>query len=105
VLADSSLAWLSSERLYQQLSETDAVTYRRPLEGGQDPYGRVRGRDEGAEGDGNHTGRTAMPTNLDSWELPETMPPTKEHTCACSMAPGIHEQRTALSGLNGRGCS
>ena len=27
MLADRSLAWLSSERLYQQLTETDADTY------------------------------------------------------------------------------
>jgi hypothetical protein len=29
---DRSLAWLSSERLYQQLTETDADTYRQPLD-------------------------------------------------------------------------
>ena len=37
---------------------------------------------EGTEGDGNPTGRTTVSTNLDPWELPETEPPTKEHTQA-----------------------
>lgn len=48
----------------------------------RDPYGRVRGRIEGAEGDGNPIGRPTVSTNLDPWELPETEPPTKEHTWA-----------------------
>jgi hypothetical protein len=30
VLADKSLAWLSSERIYQQMTETDADTYSQP---------------------------------------------------------------------------
>ena len=29
---DRSLAWLFSERLYQQLTETDADTYTQPLD-------------------------------------------------------------------------
>jgi hypothetical protein len=32
----------------------------------RDPYGRVRGRIEGAEGDGNLIGRPTVLTNLDS---------------------------------------
>ena len=43
----------------------------------RDPYGRVRERSEGNEGDGNPIGRPTVSTNLDSWELPETKPPTK----------------------------
>ena len=31
MLADRRLAWLSSERLYQQLTETDADTYSQPM--------------------------------------------------------------------------
>ena len=38
----------------------------------RDPYGRVRGRIEGTEGDGNPIGRPTVSTNLDPWELPET---------------------------------
>jgi hypothetical protein len=45
-----------------------------------DPYGRVRVRIEGAEGDGNPIGRPKESTNLYHWEVPETKPPTKEHT-------------------------
>jgi hypothetical protein len=33
-----------------------------------------------AEGDGNLIQRTTISTNLDSSELPETKPKTKEHT-------------------------
>jgi hypothetical protein len=29
----------------------------------------------------NPTGRPTVSTYLDAWELPETEPPTKEHTC------------------------
>jgi hypothetical protein len=46
----------------------------------RDHYGRVRGRIEGAEGDGNHIGRPTMSTKLDLWELPETETSNKEHT-------------------------
>ena len=40
----------------------------------------VRGRIEDDEGDGDPIGRTTVSTNPDPWELPETKPPTKEHT-------------------------
>jgi len=43
-------------------------------------YERVRGRIEGAEGDGNTTGKPAVLTNMDLWKPPETEPPTKEPT-------------------------
>ena len=48
----------------------------------RDTYGRVRERIEGAEGNGNLIRRPVVLTNLDPWELPETEPPTKEHTWA-----------------------
>ena len=63
----------------------------------RNPDGNVRGRIEGAEGDGNPIGRTTVSTNLDPWELPETKPPTKEHTWAGPW-PSHMKQRTALSG-------
>jgi hypothetical protein len=47
-----------------------------------DPYGRVRGMIEVAEVGGNSIGRTEVSSNPDPWELPETNPPTKEHTWA-----------------------
>ena len=78
MLTDRSLAWLSSERLYQQLTETDADTAKHWPEVG-DPYGRVRGRIEGAEGDFNPIGRPRVSTNLVPWELPVTKLSIKEH--------------------------
>ena len=42
----------------------------------RDPYGRVGGRIEGAEGDGNPIGRPAISIKLDPWELLETKPQT-----------------------------
>ena len=53
----------------------------------RDPYGGIRGRTEGGEGDDNPIGRPTMSTNLDPWELLETEPPTKEHTQAGLRAP------------------
>ena len=46
VLVHYSLSWLSSQRLYQHLTEIDADTKVK------DPYGRIRGRIEATEGDG-----------------------------------------------------
>jgi len=45
-----------------------------------DPYGRVRGRIERAEGDGSPIRRTTVSINRDSSEFPETKPPTKDYT-------------------------
>jgi hypothetical protein len=53
--------------------------------------------EELGEGDCNPIGRTTVSTNLDPWELPETKPPTKEHTWAGPW-PSHMKQRTALSG-------
>ena len=78
MLANRNLAWLSSVRLYQQLRQMQILTTKHWTEVGN-PNGRVRGRIEGAEGDGNPIGRPTVSTNLDLWELSETEPPTKEH--------------------------
>ena len=43
---------------------------------------RVGGRIEGPEGDRNSIGRPTESNNLDLWGLPETGPPTKDHTQA-----------------------
>jgi hypothetical protein len=75
---DRSLAWLSSERLYQHPTETQILTANHWTEEG-DTYGRVRGRIEGTERGGNPTGRPTVSTNPDPWELPGTEPPTREH--------------------------
>ena len=47
-----------------------------------DPYGRVKGKTEGAKGEGNLIERPTVLTNLDPWELPETKATTKEHSQA-----------------------
>jgi len=69
-----------------------------------DPHGRVRGRIEGTEGDGNPIGRPTVSTNPDSWELPETNSPTIHGQTGPRLL--VHMwQRTALSALSGRGCT
>jgi hypothetical protein len=87
VLKDRSQAWLSSEKLYQQMTETEADIYNQPLDWGWGLYGWARGRIKGAEGDSNPIGRPTVPTNLEPWELPETMPPTKDQTWAGLSSP------------------
>ena len=69
-----------------------------------DPYGTVRGRIEGAEGDGNPIGRPTVLTNLDLWKLPKTKSLTikKEHTQSGWRAPGTYVAEGALSSLSGR---
>ena len=84
VHTNKSLAWLPSERLYQQPTETDAGTLVNHWVKVRDQYRRVRGRTEGAEGDCNPIGRTTVSTNGDPSELSETKPKTKEHTWAGS---------------------
>ena len=46
----------------------------------QDPYGRVRGRTEGTEGDWDSIGRKTVSINPVPSDPPETKPSTKEHT-------------------------
>jgi hypothetical protein len=46
----------------------------------RDPYESVRVSIEGVEEDSNPIGRATVSTNQDPWKLPETKPPTKEHT-------------------------
>ena len=58
MLADRSLAWLSSERLYQYIYEAYTT-------GIKDPYRRARGRIEVDEGDDNPIGRPTLLTNPD----------------------------------------
>jgi hypothetical protein len=40
------------------------------------PYGRVRGRTEGAEGAGKPIGRLTVSTNMDLWDSPRLKPST-----------------------------
>jgi hypothetical protein len=73
---EPSIAVLS-ESSTLQLAETEVDTHRQRLDGCQDPYGRVRGRIEGTQGNGNNTERTVS-TDLNPSELPETESPTKD---------------------------
>jgi hypothetical protein len=82
VLADRSLAWLSSKGLDQQLTETNAKLTANHWTGVRDPYERARGRIDRAEGDCHCIGKTTVSTNPNPSELPETKPKTKEHTWA-----------------------
>lgn len=68
ILADRSLLWLSSERLYQKLTETEADTANHGTEV-RNAYGRARARIEGDEGYDNPKGKTTVSTNLDPSEL------------------------------------
>jgi hypothetical protein len=98
-------AWLSSERLYQQLIETNANTHSQALDWDQNPYGRVRGNSEGTEADGCTIERPTELTNLEPWELPETKLSTKDPTQAGPRPLAHIDQRTALSCLSARGCA
>ena len=74
---------MSSERFYQQLTDTDANTAKH--------WTDVR-----AEGDGNPIGRLMVSTNLDPQELSETDPPTKEHTWAFPSPPDTYSTEGCL---------
>jgi hypothetical protein len=63
------------------LRQTQILTPNHWMEAG-DPYSWIRGRIEEAEGERNPTGRPAVSTNLDPWELTETESPTRQHTQA-----------------------
>ena len=89
MLADRSLAWLSSERLYQQLTETDVDTQANHWTEAGDSCGRVRGRTEGAKGDCKFIRRT-ISSNPDLSELPETKATNQRAYMGWSMAPGTY---------------
>jgi hypothetical protein len=52
-----------------------------------DPYGRVRRKIGGVEGDGNFIRRTTESTNPGLWELPETKPQPKSIPGLAHMMP------------------
>jgi hypothetical protein len=62
VHAERSLIWLSPERPYQSLTNTEMDALSQPLEHWV-PNRGVRERMEGVEGVCNSTGRTAILTN------------------------------------------
>ena len=70
VLVDRSLAWLSSEMLYQQLRQMQTLTDNHWTQV-RNPYGRVRRQKEGAVGDANPLRRPIISSNPVTWETAE----------------------------------
>ena len=64
------------------MTETDTANHRTEVGYELFPYGIVRGRIEGTEGDGNPIGTTKVSTTPDPLKLLEVKPPTKHHTWA-----------------------
>lgn len=81
---ERSIAWLSSERAYQQLTETNKDIYLIPNHCSEvrEPYSWIRRRIEAAEGEGDPIWRPHKSTNLDPWGIPETELPIRQHTGA-----------------------
>lgn len=71
----------------QWLTKTDVDIYRKILDGGQRPLERVRGKNEGPQGDRNFIGRSRMSTTLDPRKFPETEPSSRESAQADMMPP------------------
>lgn len=66
----------------KQPIETNAETHRQTLDEVGKSCPSVEGRNEGPEEDRDSKGRPTESTNLDPRGLPESEPPTKEHTGA-----------------------
>ena len=63
-------------------------------------FGWIRKRLEETEEEGNPTGRPAVSTNLDPWDLSDTESPTRQHTWAGLRLWTHIQQRTVWSGLS-----
>jgi hypothetical protein len=90
VLEDTILSKISSEMVYQQLTETGTNTANHWTVV-RDHSGRVSRRIERSEGDWDPIGITTVATNLDPWELPETKLPTKEQILASPCLASVAE--------------
>ena len=74
----------------------------------RDPYGRIRGRTEEIDEEGNPIGRLTVSTSLNPWELPETnqrasLTPTHTHICNRGM-PCLASVREDLPNLGETCC-
>ena len=67
MLADRILAWLSFERLHQQLTQTDADTHNQTVDEAWGLLGKIEARIVGPEGNRNPTGRPTESITLDPW--------------------------------------
>ena len=84
MLTDRSLAWLPSERPNKQLTETDVG----------DPCGRIRERLSEVVLKDDPIRRSSVSINLESQDLLDTEPQTRQHTLA-----GIQIYSRELPGL------
>ena len=88
---------MSSERLQQQLMETDAETHSQRTSGHERVMWKPQGRIETASVVKDTTRRPTESTNLSPWGLTETELPTKEHA-----EPGPRSPHTFLNVHLGR---
>jgi hypothetical protein len=73
MLIEQILAWLFSQRPYQQLTDTDTDNYTHPLDWSQGSLCWI----EEADGESGPIGRSTVSTNPDPRELLETELPTR----------------------------
>ena len=80
---------LSSERLHQQLNQTDTDNQSQTVDGAWGHLWKNRRKDSCPKDYRNSTGRTIESTNLNPWGS-ESEPPTKNHTGAETRPPCIY---------------
>jgi hypothetical protein len=85
----------------QQAAERVRCRYLTPSQWTEAAYSRglIRERLEEAKEEGNPVGGMAVSTNLESWDLSDTGPPTRQHTPADMRPPTHIHQRISGSGL------
>jgi hypothetical protein len=84
---DLTRSWKSQMQIFAPNQWTEAG----------DPSGWTRRKVEEAEEEGNPVGEPALSINLDSWDLSDTGPPTRQHTLADMRSLAHIHHRTAGS--------
>jgi hypothetical protein len=102
---DKNLVWLTSERLYQQVTETDVHPYTQLLDWSPAAYGWIRQRTEEAEWVCNPIKRPEVSINLDLRRISETEPSIRQDTWTGIRSLALVEHRTAWCGLSGWICA
>jgi hypothetical protein len=97
---------MTSLRKTQEAAERVRYRYLNPInKQADDPCCSIREKLKEAEEEGNPVGGPAVSINLDTRDLSDTVPPTRQHTPA-DRRPSSHiQQRTAASGLSQRRCT
>jgi hypothetical protein len=90
-----NLPWLPSERCNKQLKDSDADFCTQPMD-------RSCWQARRSWGVGDPVGGPAVPINLDSRDLSNNGPPTRQHMPADRRPPTHIEQSTARSGFSQR---